>query len=62
MHLLDDVEITYEYQPVEYQPQHSVLHSSSYRTLLKNRKNESNTLGTIDESILRMLCYDAIWR
>lgn len=59
MRLLENVEITYQYQPVNYQPSHPVIHQSTYRTFLKNRENESNMLGSIDKTILSMFCYDA---
>ena len=59
LRLSDDVQITYEYQPVKYQPQHSVVHAGVSRNLLKNREDEANVLGTVDSSILRKLCYDA---
>ncbi len=62
MKLLDDVHIEYDYTPVKYQPQHSVIHPGESRTLLNHTHYSSepkNILGTVDRSILRMLCYDA---
>ncbi len=59
IHLLDDVQIVYEHQPIEYQPQHCVIHSGEYRSFIKNRENESNILGVVYRTPLEKLCYNA---
>ena len=62
MEILKDVHIEYEYQPVKYQARHPVIHSGETRTFLKHIRDSSepsDVLGTVDTTILRLLCYDA---
>lgn len=55
MHLLDNVYIPDEYQPVKYKPKHSVVKHG----LLRDYEEENrHRLGEVDYSALLPLCYD----